>query len=304
MTKCRKMNSEVEFSLFHEPSIEELSDTTLRKEEMQNFLNNQGFNFQSWKTENLELDLYEEKLKTGIEYNNEWYSSEQFIDKKYQLTKMQECRRLGIKLLMFNDVGEWQNRNFQVRNFLLGSLGVFKRRVYARQCEVRKLDPPYREFLERYHIQGPPIRITAMYGLFYKNEMIGAVTYAPHHRQLSQMTLNRLCFLAGTQCIGGASKLVKNSLEMEGFDDVITWSDCRWTEGSIYEKLGFKFEEQLGIDYSYTNGRRVTSKQSMKKGATGCPEGLTEREWCLQNGWHRLWDYGKKRWRWVKSSCE
>ena len=237
MTKCRKMNSEVEFSLFHEPSIEELSDTTLRKEEMQNFLNNQGFNFQSWKTENLELDLYEEKLKTGIEYNNEWYSSEQFIDKKYQLTKMQECRRLGIKLLMFNDVGEWQNRNFQVRNFLLGSLGVFKRRVYARQCEVRKLDPPYRELLERYHIQGPPIRITAMYGLFYKNEMIGAVTYAPHHRQLSQMTLNRLCFLAGTQCIGGASKLVKNSLEMEGFDDVITWKNCRWTEGRIYEKL-------------------------------------------------------------------
>ncbi len=34
----------------------------------------------------------------------------------------------------------------------------------------------------------------------------------------------------------------------------------------------------------------------MKKSNTGCPEDKTEKEWCLENGYVRIWDCGKKRW--------
>jgi len=38
------------------------------------------------------------------------------------------------------------------------------------------------------------------------------------------------------------------------------------------------------------------SKQSFKKKNKNIPGHITEREWCVKNGYARIWDCGKKRW--------
>jgi hypothetical protein len=59
-------------------------------------------------------------------------------------------------------------------------------------------------------------------------------------------------------------------------------------------------DKELGPDYSYINLKKPyyrLSKQSQKKSNTNCPEDKTEYEWAIENGLARLWDCGKKRWK-------
>ena len=87
---------------------------------------------------------------------------------------------------------------------------------------------------------------------------------------------------------------------MEDYEKVITWSDNRWTDGSIYEKIGFVFDKNLPIDYCYTKNEKIVSKQSRSKKQSKCPNDMTEVEWSHYNKWYRIWDCGKKRWAWTK----
>lgn len=84
------------------------------------------------------------------------------------------------------------------------------------------------------------------------------------------------------------------------YSKIISWSDNRWSKGDVYECLGFKLDGDLKPDYSYVNiknpNKKRISKQSQAKKKTGCPEGKTEHEWCLEKGLSRIWDCGKKRW--------
>jgi len=79
----------------------------------------------------------------------------------------------------------------------------------------------------------------------------------------------------------------------------LSWSDNRWSDGSVYKKLGFTLDEHLKPDYTYVsliNPKRRISKQSQKKSATNCPPEITELEWANTRGLARIWDCGKTRW--------
>jgi hypothetical protein len=111
-----------------------------------------------------------------------------------------------------------------------------------------------------------------------------------------------LCFKAGYQIVGGASKLFShcvNWCKNNGIKKIISWSDNRWSNGSIYKNLNFILEQELGSDYAYVNidnPKERISKQSQMKCNTGCPKDKSEKEWALENGLSRIWDCGKVRW--------
>lgn len=270
---------------------------------VRDYLNSFGFNFTSDRTiltGNRSLDMYDKNISVAIEYNGENWHTEYHKDKTrlYHYSKYKECAGKGIRLITINHSSEWQKRNPQVKDFLLSSLGIFKNRIYARDCLVKKLDNPNRQFLEDFHIQGSPKKIISMYGLFYNDLLVGAVSYSIHHRNNKQITLSRLCFREGYQIIGGASKLVKNSIKSEGYSEVITWSDNRFTNGDLYKKLGFTNTVSYGPDYVYVDikNSKILSKQSQQKKKTNCPPEITEVEWAKSQGLWRMWDCGKKKW--------
>lgn len=281
--------------------------TSKAEEELRTWIQELGLEAVKVRLGSKEIDIYIPSLKVGIEYCGVYWHSERFdLDKKRHYNKMKLAEENGIRLItIFED--EWTDRQDQVKNFLKSVLGVHNTRVYARKCEIKEVSGiQARSFLDEHHIQGKTT-VKIAFGLFYDGELLGLVTGNQHHRQGhdSILVLNRLVFRDGAQVVGGASKLLKRLVKYgkeHGYQQLISWSDNRISQGNVYEKCGFSLVEELSPDYSYSMGGSTRiSKQSCKKknllqkGASG-DMSMTERELALTLNYYRIWDCGKKRW--------
>lgn len=253
---------------------------------------------------NQSIDILVPDRKLAIEYcglywHNEFSPTPRPRD--YHFGKFKETNSLGFRLItIFED--EALQHKYAVQNYLRSVLGSNARRIGARKCDVRQIDDAS-DFLDTHHIQGAA-HTTVVFCLFYSSELVGVLSLGQHHRgpESGAVILNRLCFAADTTVQGGANKLLNAATEWatrNGYSKIVTWSDNRWSEGDVYERMGFILDREYGPDYSWVDlkrpGRRA-SKQSMQKSKTGCPPEQTEREWAHQNGFARIWDCGKKRW--------
>lgn len=272
-------------------------NTSKAELELLEFLNSLGYKFEKNHDilGNREIDAYCDELKLGIEYCGLYWHSSAYKNDDYHIDKMRRCNAKGIQLItIFED--EWLLRKQQVKNFIKAKLGIFDSRIYARKCNVIEVEKPF-DFFESFHIQGRPNVIEKAFALCYNNEMLGCVSYSKHHRNNGINTkLSRLAFKNGIQCVGGASKLIKTSLSLLNTDIVVTWSDNRWTDGTLYEKCGFVLDEHLRHDHFFVKNNIRYKKQSMKKSKTGCPDNITEIDFAKMNGYETIHDCGKKRW--------
>lgn len=243
-----------------------------------------------------EIDIYIPKHKLAIELNGAYWHSEKMVDdKNYHFNKFVSCEAKDIQLLSFWDV-ECRERGPQIKSYISSKLGLFSEKIYARSTRFVELSEKQYEFFENNHIQGRA-KIDRNFALLDgSGRIVACVSYAKHHRDVSKYTLNRLAFLSGVSVVGGASKLVKKSLELID-SDVITWSDNRFSTGDLYVKCGFEFDGDIPPDYCYyeEKTKKILSKQSQQKKKIGCPEHMTENEFCKSLGRYRIWDCGKKR---------
>jgi hypothetical protein len=253
----------------------------------------------------LELDIFAPSLNLAIEYCGLYWHSETSKNKNYHLDKQKECNKKGIRLItIFED--EWLQRKEQVRGYLKSILNKNEIKIFARKTDLKEV--PNKEaklFLDTHHIQGSA-RFEIAFGLYSENELVAVVTGSPHHRQGHGQifVLNRLAFKSNVSIAGGSSRLLKSLLyyaKKKGFRKLLSWSDNRFSEGRVYESIGFTLENKYGPDYSYFKGQKRISKQScqkkalLKKGAIGTMAN-TEKELAATLGLDRIWDCGKKAW--------
>jgi len=279
------------------------------QESIKIWLNEYGLNFESdyEVLEGKELDLYDKDKKIAIEYCGIYWHNEDSPEprtSKYHYNKYKGCKDKGIQLLtIFDD--EWKNRQNIIKSVILSKLGLFSKRTYARKCTTKQIDKKiFSDFCEANHVQGKNSLSLICFGLFFENELVGVMDLGRHHRKKEKdtMVLTRLCFKEGMQIVGGSSKLFKTCVDWcknNNISKIISWSDNRWSDGSIYRNLGFSFEEELRPDYCYVNiknPKKRISKQSQKKSNSNCPENMTELEWAKSRGLSRIWDCGKTRW--------
>lgn len=255
----------------------------------------------------LEIDVYSPELNIGIEYCGLYWHNENSPTPRannYHLGKMKKANRDGIRLItIFED--EWRDRKDQVKGFLSSVFGKNKDREFARKLDLKEVS--FKEassFLKKYHIQGQGSnRREISFGLYKDQQLLGLITGSTHHRKASGdvLVLNRMAFKSGTTVVGGASRLfkaLKGYAKKEGYGQIVSWSDNRWSEGNVYKKMGFTLKEDLKPDYSYVDGPNRLSKQScnkkklINKGAVGD----TELEMASSLGLKRIWDCGKKTW--------
>jgi hypothetical protein len=203
-------------------------------------------------------------------------------------------------LVVFSD--EWAERRPQCEGFLRARAGLFERRLGARACTVRTVPRALaEELLERCHVYGASPLSLEWFGLLHGEELLGVLTLGRHPRQGQGGTvvLDRMCFTPGVQVVGGAARLFAHGCawaRAHGFDRMVSFSDSRLSPGTVYERMGFVRAEGGRPDYFYVRDGRRISKQSQRKRATGCPAGMTEREWATQRGLVRCYDAGKVRW--------
>ena len=274
--------------------------------EMGEWLNSLGFSFQrNYSLINQEIDLLDNNTKIGIEYCGLYWHTElsptpRFRD--YHFGKYNACLQNGIQLItIFED--EWKTKTNQCKGILRASLSSFDEVVQARKCNVKPLSKEeFTQFCNAHHLLGSNYLGVVFYALLHRDQIVGAMSLGRHHRNQELLTMDRLCFTPGIRVIGGASRLLSRCVKWakeNGVHQIITWSDNRWSRGTVYQKMGFTLSKELGPDYAYVNLKRPynrISKQSQKKNNTRCPENMTEWEWSASRGLARIWDCGKKRW--------
>jgi hypothetical protein len=283
--------------------------TSKGERELLEALNGRGFNFQKNQSvlkNGLELDGFDQQRMVAIEYNGLfWHSEAGFVCSggkrigkahTFHYNKYQKCRELGIKLYnIFED--EWRDHPDKVINYIMHNSGLIQTKIAARKTKFIEIPKETaREMVDRYHLQGGRCSIQRAFGLEYEGALVNVMTFTPHHRDTVKMSMNRFCGVPGLSVVGGASKLMKNAHDLLQ-SPIHTWSDNRWSNGNVYERMGCRYDGDVRPDYYWTDTRRCRfSKQSRKKTATGQPADMTEKEYNESLGLSRIWDCGKMKW--------
>ena len=170
------------------------------------------------------------------------------------------------------------NRNPEMsKGRLLAHLEIFIP-VFARNCEVRRIDKSTAgKFLSHSHTYGDAA-CRYRYGLFLKrhtghiaemvaeipslsrtvgsSDLVAVATFSNARkwvkgdRIIRSYEWTRYASLPGVRVSGGMGKLLKAFIRDVGPDDIMSYADLEWSEGKVYETLGFQTEqEKEAVDF-------------------------------------------------------
>jgi len=207
----------------------------------------------------------------------------------------------------------WRRHPDMMKARVLAHLEIFDQ-IYARNCEVRKIDrKTAAEFLSANHSYGDA-KCRYRYGLYLKRHTgHNAVVFADnseadilrerHNAGIAPGTLvavatfsnarkwikgdktirsyewTRYASLPGVRLSGGMGKLLNAFTEEVQPDDVMTYADLEWSEGEVYERLGFVLEgvkAPVGFYIDNENWKRIAIAEGTMAGvdmpppARGC----------------------------------
>jgi len=251
-----------------------------------------------------EIDIYLPDHKLAIEMNGVYWHHEDIphINRSYHKQKFFECEKMGIQLItVFSSF--WKQNPEIVKRTILQKLGLATERIYARNTVIRKVTAKdTRLFLDTYHIQGyTPASVC--YQLEYQNRVVAVMTFSKRRiatgKDCSGYELVR--YSSSTRVVGGASRLVNAFRKEYPTEDIFSYSNNEWSNGSLYRSIGFRLDREIDVSYWYIDPKEDKlkhrfnyAKQKLVK--QGYPAEKTEREITKEMGLLKLWDCGKRRW--------
>ncbi len=214
------------------------------KEEIFEFIGSiAGNNLSAGPYMSVPCDIYDDKIRTG-----------------FVVHKVQEDAKIGSSLLpdriamgaekvgfrliqLWEDL--WLTKKLIIQSRLRSVYGKTER-VFARKTKILKIDKPEMNgFLEKNHLQGVA-NAGYKYGLFEGKHLVAIATFSkgrPMAREggvYRSYELIRYCSLLNTTVVGGLDKLLKHFIKDKQPDDIMTYADRDWSDGSVYRQLGFE----------------------------------------------------------------
>ena len=250
-----------------------------------------------------ELDIYIPSHNLAIEFDGLYWHSEKFRTNKYHLNKTNECEKQGIQLIhIFED--EWLYKQDIVKSRLMNLLGLTQNRIYGRKTEIKEVSPnDSRYFLVNNHIQGN-VNSKIKLGLYYDNELVALMTFGSLRKSMGSTSIDgsyellRFCNKLNTNIIGGADKLLKHFIKIYNPIELISYADRRWSQGDLYNKLGFTFVHDSKPNYFYVINNKRENRFKYRKSELvkiGYDSNLSERQIMLDRGINRIYDCGNKK---------
>ena len=241
----------------------------------------------------------------AIEFNGLYAHSEySYYGKKlgatryYHRQKLTDCEAAGYRLFtIFED--EWNSKKLSIKNQIKISLGLGSVGVSARKTQVQPINNVAAlAFLEQYHLQGG-VNSSVYLGCYADSTLIAVMTFLkkqPHEWELTRFASDDAVHP------GVFSKMLKYFTRNWPCNTVVSFSDNRWSQGSVYRTNGFILESELKPDYFVTDYRVREHKFNWRKARIASRFGVdvadkTELELTLALKWDRIWDCGKKKWR-------
>jgi hypothetical protein len=217
--------------------------------------------------------------------------------RNYYQKKSKDAESVGI--FVFH-IFEYQWKNKQLREKIISQLknllGTSKP-VYARKCEIRKIDPKESAtFINQFHVQGN-CGAKHHYGLFLGEDLLSVMTFrSARFSKKYEWELVRFCSKAGFRVTGGASKLFKAFVIEHRPKSIVSFSHIHCTRGTLYKTLGFSLSNVSSPSYVWAKKDQVLSRyQTQRKNLIG--EG-SENDIMQRNGFSKIYDCGNKVWKW------
>ena len=271
------------------------------EKELQNFISSLNISFEESNRTILngkELDIYIPSHNLGIEFDGLYWHSELYKDKNYHLNKTELCEAKGIKLIhIFED--EWLYKKDIVKSRIKNILNITENKIYARKCEIKEVSIKSKgKFLNENHIQGT-VGSKVNLGLYHNSELVSLMTFGKRPTfNNSEYELIRFCNKLNTTVIGGASKLLKHFIKNYQPKEIISYADRRWSNGNLYEVLGFNFVSNTEPNWFIINGNyryHRVKYQKHKLVNQGYDESKTAHKICIDNNFYRIYDCGTKK---------
>ena len=219
-------------------------------------------------------------------------------------------REAGYPLIITED--RWNRQRAMMEARLLAHMEVHHQ-AYARNCEVRRIEKAEaQEFLNRNHSYGDAA-CKYRYGLYLKrhtghiaaemetssatmNEvknlspgtLIAVATFSNARKwikdgkEIRSYEWTRYASLPDLRVSGGMGKLLKAFIKEVQPDDIMSYADLEWSEGEVYERLGFEAEaEKEPVTFTIdpqTWERKAIRRSLDKLGMTEDKLGMTEEK--------------------------
>lgn len=251
-----------------------------------------------------ELDIFIPSKQLAIEYCGlYWHSEKLKKDKNYHKQKYEDARQKGVTLVtIFED--EWIEKEEIIKSRIKNLLGASDTICGARKCDIKFVDKKTADdFLELYHLQGKTPVSHYHVGGYHDDALVAIMQFK---RGIKEVELVRYA-TNGNVYPGLASKLFSAFVKNEGPDIIKTFADLRWSNGYLYETLGFTEDKKISPDYYYTKNFTERKRkehfrlEKIQKKMNIEVRGRTERELMLSMGYYRVWDCGKVKYVWKRT---
>lgn len=257
-----------------------------------------------------EVDIYIPDKKLAIEFNGDYWHSEQFKDKYYHQNKTIECAKRGVRLIHIFE-HEWSDINIQnkLKKLLSQILCSDNLVLYGRKTTIKEVDKhTASDFCNKYHLQGYSNCDIAI-GCYHGENIIGIMTFGkPRFNRAYNYEIVRLCWKDGIAVIGGTQKMFNYFINKYKPSSIITYADISKFTGNIYTKLGFKWLEITKPNYKWINlksGDIISRYQAQKSKLIKlniAVDGDTEVTAMQKIGYYRVYDSGNLKLEWSNTN--
>lgn len=194
-----------------------------------------------------------------------------------RLKNLRENSTLPKSIFLYED--KWRSQGPLVRGRLLAQLEKEKS-IFARNCSVREITPEAAaKFLEKNHLYGAT-KARYRFGLFRKratganelgmehsDSLVAVATFSSGRKNedgIMSYEWERYASTVGFRIVGGMGKLLRHFVKerMEEIDqiEVMSYSDSEWSDGDVYNKLGFSahsHREPVGFIVDNSTYKRI-----------------------------------------------
>lgn len=246
--------------------------------------------------EGLEIDLYNDEKKIGIEFNGTyWHSLSMLGDKNYHLKKSKLAESKGIRLIHIYEY-EWNDPNKRplIESLLKIAFGCVEEKIYARKCEIKEVsNQEAKEFNDKNHLQGHR-NAQVTYGLYYQGQLrqlmsFSKTKYNKNLKSDNEWEIIRGCPGSNNIVIGGVSKLFKHFIKQYNPDKIFSYCDFNKFDGKGYEAIGMCFMGYTGPDMKWIlKDRSIVARQ---------PSRHSELK---KQSIDQIWGAGSKKYVWEK----
>lgn len=276
----------------------------------------------------LEIDILVPEAKLAIEFNGNYWHSDQQKSRSYHFDKTKAANEAGYRMIHVWE-GDWDARKDQIKRIIINACGKTNEKpLNARDCKVEEIEMKViNEFLDEHHIQGRVHQTKIKLGLVHKTEgLVAVMTFGKgtnirgnarlNAEAASEVPWNLTRYAAKHSVRGGASKLFKAAVTRYELTFVESYSMNDYFTGGMYEQLGFDrtaaygadyrvFHPKTGIRFKYHWQRRNIpsvlrdiGREDIVFNPDKSIDPRTEYEIEDLAGALRLWDSGKTKWTW------